>query len=213
MENKFLISLHKIDQLHPTQFCVGQLEIDSKLKLYAKLSSHELDKLMKIKSVPLVLGPNQVSYMIDRHHNVSTFLQMGIKEIYGHVISDLSHLSLDDFIKVMKICKWTWLYNQHYKEMDFHQLPTHVSKLVNDPYRGLMYLLREDKILNKDESVPFIEFFWAEQIKDHIKNLAPDEDSIHKAYLKIIDLLLTKQLVIKDADLNKAKEKSNHVIK
>lgn len=211
MENKFLISLHKIDQLHPTQFCVGQLEIDSKLKIYTKLSSHDLDKLMKIKSVPLVLGPNNISYMIDRHHNVSTFLQMGIKEVYGHFISDLSHLSMDDFIQVMKICKWTWLYNQHYQEMDFNQLPKHVSKLVNDPYRGLMYLLREDKILNKDESVPFIEFFWAQQIKDQVKITNIDTDSIHKAYLKVIELLLNKQLVIKDADLTQAKEKISHV--
>lgn len=209
MENKFLISLHKISNLHPTQFCVGQLEISSKLKIYTKLSSKELNELMKNKSVPLVLGPEKVSYMIDRHHNVSTFLQMGITEVYGHYIADLSHLTIDDFIKVMKICKWTWLYNQHYQELDFSKLPKHVSHLVNDPYRGLMYLLREDKILNKDESVPFIEFFWAQQIRTHIPNLASDEPSIHKAYLKVIELLLNKQLVIKDADLNKAKELSN----
>lgn len=209
MENKYLISLHKIDKLHPTQFCVGQLEINSKLKLYSKLSSKELNELMIKKSVPLVLGPDQISYMIDRHHNVTTFLQMGISEVFGHYIANLSHLTIDDFIKVMRICKWTWLYNQNYQELEFPKLPKHVSHLVNDPYRGLMYLLREDKVLNKDESVPFIEFFWAQQIRAYIPNLSPDEISIHKAYLKVLELLINQQLVIKDADLIKAKELYN----
>lgn len=206
MADKFLTTVHKIENLHPTQFCVGQLEIDSKLAQYKNLSFDELDKIMRLKSVPLVLGPNNVTYMIDRHHNVSTFLQMGIKEVYGFYMADLSLLSQEDFIKVMILCKWTWLYDNQAHKKDFKDLPNHLTKLMNDPYRSLMYLLREEKVLNKDESVPFIEFYWAQEIRKHIVNLNSDNESLKKAYHQVIALIVSNQLHIKDCDLNKAKE-------
>ena len=209
MENIFLTTVHQISKLHPTQFCVGQLEINEKVKKYSQMSHNELMGLMKDKSVPLVLGPNKISYMIDRHHNVSAFLQVGMNEVYAHYIADLSFLSQDKFEQVMKICNWTWLYDENHQEKHFNELPNSITILVNDPYRSLMYLLRESKVLNKDESVPFIEFSWAQIIRKHIKLTNHDELLIHQAFYDVLNLMDKGKIVIKDMDLKKVKELLN----
>ena len=47
-----------IDQLHPTQGGVGQLQVDTTVRELADKSEKQLDKLMKKKEIPVVIAPD-----------------------------------------------------------------------------------------------------------------------------------------------------------
>jgi hypothetical protein len=194
---------YKISDLHPTQFCLGQREVDDKLKKFQKLSHSDLDDVMKQKSVPLVLGPDNKIYLIDRHHTVSTLILMNISETYGHVMGDLRSIPVDNFWTVMELCNWTWLYDEKHVKRKPSELPTKFSHLINDPYRSLTYMLREQGVLNKSESIPFIEFAWGAVIR---KKVVATSHNLDESFTKTLSLLVSGNLLISDCDLKRAKE-------
>lgn len=194
----------KLSDLHPTQFCIGQREVDDKMSKYSKMSKKEFNEMLVQKAIPIVIGPGSKLYLIDRHHNATTLIRLGEKVGLAYLKADFSHLEKKTFWSVMEQCRWNWLYNEDYKKVSPDLLPLGIIELNNDPFRSLTYMLREAKILNKDESVPFIEFYWAEQIRKHIKTLT--NEHLDLAFIEVQRLLKSGTLVIADCDFKQIKE-------
>ena len=184
--------------LKPTQFCLGFNEIDEKFSKMQKMKKEDLQKYLEEKVVPVILGPNDTYFMIDRHHLVRCCWELGIPKVFVNEISDLSHLTPDEFWEVVKKAKWCYLFDQfgngpHHESL----LPQTIRTMNDDPYRSLAFFLRDEKVYNKQgNKVPFIEFYWANYLRKKIK-FEPGKDGFKKM------LKVAKEVIKKDLDAQK----------
>lgn len=157
--------------LKPTQFSLGFYEVEVKIEKIKKMKPEELTKYLNEKKVPVIIGPNNKPYMIDRHHLVRCCWELGIESVCVNVTSDLSHLSVEDFWEVMIKARWCHLYDQFGSgPHSYELLPENIRSMSNDPYRSLAWVLRENKVFIKQgNKVPFIEFYWANYLRKGVK--------------------------------------------
>lgn len=158
-------------ELRPTQMSVGMREVDEKV---AKLKGKDADAYLKTRPVPVVLGPNGRTYLIDHHHLVRAAWEAGLSRVRVEVKADLSGLSEDAFWERMKKENWVYPYDQlgggpH----DPRDLPENVRGLADDPYRSVAGAVRERGGYDKNDA-PFSEFLWAQFFRARL--------SVHPTY-------------------------------
>lgn len=176
--------------LKPTQFCLAFYEIDEKISKMTKMKKEDLQKYLESRAVPVVVGPKNCLYMIDRHHLVRSCWEFGIDKVYIKVLANLSHLTEEEFWDVMKKCKWCYLWDQfgngpHQESL----LPENIRSMSNDPFRSVSWALRETKTYIKDEnSIPFIEFYWANYLRKKISYIH-GKDGIKEMTKQAIELI------------------------
>lgn len=161
----------------PTQYLLGspRIAVFSEELLNANLK--ELKRIIEKKPVPYVLGPNGQRHIIDRHHTLYTFHSVLPQLIANGIpvnklkfefrqVADLSHLSENKFLKTMHDRGWLYPFNKQGVK-DLYNIPSHVSLLEFDFYRGLAWIVRKSGAIEKnDQSVPFLEFYWAKAFRD-----------------------------------------------
>lgn len=148
-----------IEQLHPTQAGVGQLQVNATQAKLAKKSSNQLDKYMKEKEIPVVISPQGDYFLVDRHHLTTALWQHGVKKARVKVIARLQ----DDanFWQQMRENRWAWLNNEQGAPFSPEQLPRNIGDLSDYPYRTLAGLLQSEGYFDKTEQIYFVEFAWA----------------------------------------------------
>ncbi len=157
----------KLADLLPTQGAIGYLEVSQKRREWQLLSSSKRQALVAQHWFPSVLGPNQRYYILDHHHLGLALFEEGQKTVQLTVLKDLSWLDSETFWRTMEFHQWVHPYNEWGKRIGFHQLPTSVSALKDDPYRGLAGLARAAGAFAKDIA-PFSEFLWADYFRRRI---------------------------------------------
>jgi hypothetical protein len=103
-------------KLRPTQFAVGMLEVDEKIKLVSGLSKKERKAYVKEAVVPVIKGYDGEIYVVDRHHFLCVCYHVGIEEVFVEIVKDLSRkkMSYRQF--------WKWMsknrssYQKHAKK-------------------------------------------------------------------------------------------------
>lgn len=179
----------KIKHLHPTQLSVGYEEVDKKVKKMKKLSDKELDEFIYEHIVPIILGPNNIMYIIDHHHFCLAAHILDINKVYGKIVKDLS--SHEEFWDHMNEKKYIWLYDTNGNNiniLDFLSLlPNSIKDLKDDPYRSLAGIVRKEGGYTKDIT-PFSEFHWANFYRSKIPHIKFTKETIEYAiYLSTID--------------------------
>lgn len=149
----------RIDQLHPTQGGVGQLQVDATAQDLADKSEKQLDKLMKKKEIPIVIAPDGGYWLVDRHHLTKALWQQGVKQARVKVIARLQDRA--NFWSQMQNNHWAWLKDERGRPLTPEQLPRHIGDLPDYPYRTLAGLLQDAGYFSKGEQVYFVEFAWA----------------------------------------------------
>lgn len=188
----------KVLDLKPTQFSLGFLEVDEKIDKIKKMKKEELQKYLEEKLIPVIIGPNNNLFMIDRHHLARCCWELNIEKVFINEIANLSHLSEEEFWKVLITAKWCHLYDQFGNGPHNHELlPENIRSMSDDPYRSLAWFLKEDKVFSKNgNNVPFIEFYWANFLRNKIK-YEHGKDGIKKM------IKLAKEVIKKDPEVNK----------
>ena len=177
--------------LGPTQFSVGIYEIKFKLECIASFGKKELKSWMKDHEIPCVLGPQKKLYMIDHHHFAAACYHAGMKTVPCRVIADESKSSQPKFWKKMRKEKWVYLFDKVGEgPHDPAFLPYDIRFMADDLYRSLAWELREAGLKDNLDR-PFIEFYWAEVLRKHMK-----KDVTHENYkeAKTQALKLAKKL-------------------
>ncbi len=153
----------KILSLRPTQFAVGMLEVDEKIKIVEKYSKKELKKFVREAPVPVVRGPDGALYVVDRHHFLCVCYHFDIKKVPVEIVNDHSEakMTYKEF--------WKWMNNNRstYPFCQFgegprkeYYLPKDIRGLADDPYRSLAWFVRKAGAFeNSDKN--FAEFKWA----------------------------------------------------
>ncbi len=161
----------KILKLRPTQFAVGMLEVDEKLKEVREYSKKKLKRYLKDNVVPVVRAFEDELYVVDKHHFLSVCFQLGIKKVNVEVIRDFtkSDMNYEEF--------WAWMDRSRnsYPYCQFGEgprealyFPQDIRGLADDPYRSIAWYVRKSGGFdNSDKN--FAEFQWANYFRS--KNL------------------------------------------
>eukprot|EP00500_Bicosoecida_sp_ms1_P013516 CAMPEP_0203820910 /NCGR_PEP_ID=MMETSP0115-20131106/41503_1 /ASSEMBLY_ACC=CAM_ASM_000227 /TAXON_ID=33651 /ORGANISM="Bicosoecid sp, Strain ms1" /LENGTH=212 /DNA_ID=CAMNT_0050729929 /DNA_START=63 /DNA_END=697 /DNA_ORIENTATION=+ len=166
-----------IDQIRATQFVVGDLEIACKVGHYEALdAAGKLDDYLSKNHVPAYGAPDGNLYIVDHHHQCRALLDANIKSSAKKPVIDVkddysSLPSMDAFWVRMLAGQNLWLYGSDGKgPLSPSLLPTDLSRMANDPYRSLAWLVRSAGGYAKLD-VPFQDFAFAQVFRQ--SNLVP----------------------------------------
>ncbi|MBF0460131.1 MAG: hypothetical protein HQL87_01930 [Magnetococcales bacterium] len=165
-----------VKNLQPTQMAVGMDETDAKKEKYASMNDQELDNYLLTHVVPVVVGNKGNFYLIDHHHlsyalwqaagNPKRKFKANQKQVVvvAQVVSNWSPITGYAFWKSMYDKNWLYPFDHlGGGPLKPKQIPTHVKKLQNDPYRSLAWYVRNHYGYTKSAgNAIFAEFKWAE---------------------------------------------------
>jgi hypothetical protein len=153
----------KVLDLKPTQFAVGMLEIDEKIKLVSSYSKKERKTFISDNIVPVIRAPGGELYVVDKHHFLCVCYHVGIKKVHVKIVKDLSKRE----ISYSQFWKWMMKTRNSYPYCQFgegprkpYYLPRDVRGLADDPYRSLAWFVRKSGAFENSEK-NFAEFKWA----------------------------------------------------
>ena len=188
VEVENIVCLTSIDNIHPTQFVLGMVSIEEKVKKFKKkYRKKKLHKKLAKKILPSALGPDNKIYIMDGHHSSYALLKSDIperkKNLFINIIKDCSKCSLNEFEEYMTKDGHSYLYNKNFEPMSFYELPSSLTELTDNPYRGFAWLLREEGCFEKVD-VNFLEFIWARALKRELNKLGVYLDNADEETLK-----------------------------
>lgn len=153
--------------LRPTQFSIGMLEIEARVKELKSLGSKALKSRIHKEIIPVIVSPWRDLYAIDHHHFLFSAWQAGIRHVRIKVIKDLSksRLSYLSFWRRLGSNDHVHLYDQFGEgPRNPLYLPNDVRGLADDPYRSLAWAVRRHKGY-KNTNIPFADFLWADYFR------------------------------------------------
>lgn len=158
-----MAELHEceIPRLRPTQITVGMIEVEDKRKHLDGMGHHERREYLKARPIPAVLGPDDKLYITDHHHLARALHDAGYDTGFFLVEADLSKLAPEAFWKAMDERRWVHPIDAQGKRQSTDDIPHHVQKLLDDPYRSLAGYVREAGGYTKTDTA-FAEFLWAD---------------------------------------------------
>ncbi|PXB87530.1 chromosome partitioning protein ParB, partial [Pseudomonas aeruginosa] len=146
--------------LHPTQQNVGLLQVEDDQAKLAGKKPKALERYLRKKEIPVVIGPGGRFYLTDRHHLSSALWRLDPKQgVPVKVIGRLPQAS--DFWEKMQENHWVWLHDARGAEIPPEALPDALAGLGDDPYRALAGYAEDENAFDKDRQSYFIEFHWA----------------------------------------------------
>jgi autotransporter-associated beta strand protein len=143
-----------VDSILPTQLNEGFAEVDAKAAAYDRFSSLaqvETDLLGDVE--PVVIGPGGQLYLLDGHHTF-TALEDSVwgasnPTVYVNVIANYSSLTTSQFFATMQSNNFLLPLNngapETVNDATGAPLPTSLTGLTNNPYRGLEYEILKNK--------------------------------------------------------------------
>lgn len=155
----------------------------------------------------VVIAPNNKLYLTDGHHTFNTFWHMdgGGSAFPIHVLVDKDYRALSTmaaFWKQLALDKNTWLFDVNDQPISYQQLPTELGmdNFADDPYRSLMYFARDVSWDKPAQPVPFLEFYWAKQLKPQLPLAQFDLNTEH-GYLNAIETASQRILAEQSLDI------------
>jgi len=177
----------EIAKLRPTQFAVGEWEVEKRAEKIAQLKPKKLEEYLGNHQPVVVIGPQGIPYVIDGHHLCCALLKAGIRTtVEVKVEANLHRLDTALFWDVMKDSGWVYLYDEKGRgPFAPDRLPKSVAELADDPYRSLAWAVCERGGWDKSNS-SFAEFRWAEFFRSRVR--IDDRSGFGKAVAEALDL-------------------------
>jgi len=151
-----------VADLQPTQMCVGMAEVWNRQRDFREESPEERRRYLNRKPVPLVRNQLGHLWMVDRHHRLRALLEM-VPTIttYGYVIDDLTTGTREEALQALHNKGWLYLQdgrgNGPWPAKD---LPATLLGLQDDPYRSLVWKLKQEGVIKPQPLIPYHEFRW-----------------------------------------------------
>ena len=161
--------LHEVEihRLRPTQITVGLIEVHDKRDKLESLKKHEQRDFLQAHPIPAVWGPDGKLYITDHHHLGRAACEADVDTGFFWIEGDFSHLPIAQFWPKMNDAKWVHPIDQHGNDCPFADIPDHLEKLRDDPYRSLAGYVREAGGYDKTPTA-FAEFLWADYFRPRI---------------------------------------------
>lgn len=158
-----------LNELRPTQMAVGMRAVAAKREKVERRtkSRRKLRRYLEERPVPAVLGPDDDLFIIDHHHLSLALWQSDVEEAFVTVVSDLSHLLRDRFLRRMTSLGMLHAFDAHGRSICPTRLPETLGALRNDPFRDLAWSVREARGFAKT-AAPYAEFRWANFFRNRV---------------------------------------------
>ena len=153
--------------LKPAQIAIGLLEVEHKMKDYAHMSRDEFHEYTAKHPVPVVKSDHGC-YIIDHHHLCRAYHELGHRQVSMYIQADFSAFSGPKFWEMMETASWVLPQDQFGQRHPYRHLPIDIRGMADDPYRSLVWKLREGGYWRKEE-VPFAEFKLANYLRDKVE--------------------------------------------
>lgn len=180
------IYINSVQHIKPTQITVGFIEVKYKKDKLSHLSQLALKRYLKEHPIPVVVGPKNQLYLIDKHHMAKALIELNIKNCYFTVQHNFSDIAEDKFFPVLEVLELIHPYDENGNKVDISLIPDSIKQLKDDPYRSLASFVKRNHGFIKVNK-PYIEFLWADFLREHISK---DEiqNNIEKATKKATTL-------------------------
>jgi hypothetical protein len=156
-----------LKELRPTQMTFGFQEVEAKRKSWAKLDAEKREKAIRQEFFPAVRGPGRKYFILDRHHAALALAKERAAQVQVGLVRDLSDLSERDFWIFLDHYSWMHCYDAKGKRRRLNEIPKRFEDMKDYPYRSLAGDLRDGGGFSKVD-VPFLEFLWANYLRDHV---------------------------------------------
>jgi hypothetical protein len=153
--------------LVPTQVTVGMREVELKRRRWREKHSHEAADYLNTHCFPVIVGPDDRHYLIDRHHLTLALSDEGILELPVSIVANMSGLSFDKFWTTLENHNWTHPFDKEGRRRPYDDMPASVNDLIDDSFRSLAGALKRAGGYAKDNT-PFSEFRWADFLRGRI---------------------------------------------
>jgi hypothetical protein len=157
----------EIHRLRPTQITVGLFEVHDKRAKLESLKKHEQQELLAAHPIPAVWGPDDKLYITDHHHLGRAASEAGVETGFFWVEADFSKLPIAQFWPKLNAAKWVHPIDQKGQLRGFEDIPDHLEKLRDDPYRSLAGYVRNAGGYDKTPTA-FAEFQWADFFRPRV---------------------------------------------
>ena len=151
-----------VADLQPTQMCVGMAEVWNRQRDFRDETPEERRRYLNRKPVPLVRNQLGHLWMVDRHHRLRALLELvPTIKTYGYVIDDLTSDTREEALQALQ--KKGWLYLQDGRgngPWQAKDLPATLLGLQDDPYRSLVWKLKQEGVIKPQPLIPYHEFRW-----------------------------------------------------
>lgn len=161
--------LHEVEihRLRPTQITVGMIEVHDKRDHLLSLKKHEQRDFMAAHPIPAVWGPDGKLYITDHHHLGRAASEADVDTGFFEIEDDFSKVPIAQFWPKMNAAKWAHPIDQDGKLCSFADIPGHLEKLRDDPYRSLAGYVRNAGGYQKTPTA-FAEFLWADFFRPRV---------------------------------------------
>jgi len=157
----------------------------------------------------VVIGPQGKLYLTDGHHTFSTFRDADggrnhQLKVWVKVSDNFSALDETAFWTRMRAENKVRLKNGRNQAITPQQLPAAIglTSLGDDPYRSLVYFTREIGYEPPDRATEFLEFYWADWLRNKpVLDLARVDLLDPAAYASAILLTAQAMVALKPADI------------
>jgi hypothetical protein len=141
-----------VDSILPTQMNEGFTEVGKKATGFDLLTPSELQANLLTDIEPVVIGPGGQLYLLDGHHTF-TALQESIygasnPTVYVNIVANYSNLTESEFFQTLQQNNLLPLNEgvaETVNDATGAPIPTSLTGLTNDPYRGLEYSILKNK--------------------------------------------------------------------
>ena len=156
-----------VTALQPTQWCVGLAEVWSRQQDFARETREARLSELKRKPVPLVRNAGGHLWMVDRHHRLRALLELDRQSTtWGYVIAELD---VDDHAAVLEVLDqrgWLYLFDGRGNgPRPPLELPQSLLDLDDDPYRSLVWKLKQEGLIKPQRQIPYHEFRWGNWLR------------------------------------------------
>ncbi len=158
----------QIAELHPTQMCVGLIEVKNKENAFQGLNSNDRMDYLKKHPEPTVIGTGAKLYITDHHHLARALSDLGVESTYCNILTNDSNLDLESFWQKMDRDHLVYAYDENgHGPLPYTSLPNDVTGLKDDIYRSLAAAVSDARGYDHS-TIPFADFQWANYFRTRI---------------------------------------------
>jgi hypothetical protein len=151
-----------IAALRPTQLCVGLAEVRARQQDFRRETPDERLDYLRRKPVPLVRSSDGHFWMVDRHHRLRGLIELDPEALaYGYIVLEASSPEPLEVLAELERRGWLYLFDGRGQgPLDPRVLPASLNQLQDDPYRSLVWKLKNEDHIAPAPLIPFHEFRW-----------------------------------------------------
>lgn len=148
--------------LQPTQLCVGLAEVISRSEDFLAQSASRRRDYLSAKPVPLVSSSSGAMWMVDRHHRLRALLEIDASaSAFGYEVLAVNSDQPAVVLDALNRRGWLYLYDgRGLGPLAPQALPSSLLGLQDDPYRSLVWKLKQEGVIEAAPLIPFHEFRW-----------------------------------------------------